>query len=456
MKLSPDQEYALEQATQWLALAPLPEYETKIILGEERKITVGTAHDYPVCAIGGLAGTGKTTILRELGERYLNIRFVTPTHKAAAVLRSKLPADLKRKVNTYHQLIYIPRPTFTCQLSGLQMKALPSCGCEDGDACEHTPMFEPCRRHEVSPSPDGTYPCKAQEHLEFEKREHIEGHISLIVVDEASMLGESEVQDLRSFGVPVLLVGDFGQLGPVRSEMNPWIKTPKLLLTVNHRSEDESGIPQAAEDARASGILNARRYGSSVQVLSQEDPRVPALLERFKPDARARVVLCQYNRTRSQLNAAFHEQYGDEPLHEGERLISLQRIDNATVINPVNGEALGETRIFNGTLATVRRIDKISPRFIYAVLELDNDWRGKEGVHVLVKMAAEQLGAQDKLPLDQKPRDASGWDYAYALTVHRSQGSEFSQVIVLQETKGNKRSLYTACTRAKEALIVLV
>lgn len=456
MQLSPDQEEVLAQATSWLAQAPLPEYETKIILGEERKITVGTAHDYPVCAIGGYAGTGKTTILKELGERYLNIRFVTPTHKAAAVLRSKLPAELKRKVNTYHQLIYLPKPTFTCTLSGLQMKALPSCGCEDGDACEHTPMFEPCRRHEAYPDKDGSYACKAQEHLEFEKREYIEGHIPLIVVDEASMLAEQEVNDLRSYGIPVLLVGDHGQLPPVKAPMNRWIKTPKLLLTVNHRSGEASGIPEAADDARASGILNARCYGSSVQVLSQADPRVPALLERFKPDARARVVLCQYNRTRSQLNEVFHEQYGDEPLCEGERLISLQRIDNATVINPVNGEALGETRIFNGTLATVRRIDKISPRFIYAVLELDNDWRGKEGVHVLVKMAAEQLGAADKLPLDRKPRDASCWDYAYALTVHRSQGSEFNQVIVLQETKGDKRSLYTAVTRAKEGLVVLV
>lgn len=455
MILSSDQEEVLEQAAKWLALAPTPEYDTKIILGDERKVTVGFAQDYPVCAIGGYAGTGKTTILRTMGENYTNVRFVTPTHKAAGVLRSKLPADLKRHVNTYHQLIYLPKPSYTCELSGLMMKALPSCGCADGETCEHTPQFEPCRRHEGYPAPDGTFPCKAQERLEFDKREYLEGHIALIVVDEASMLTEDEVNDIRSYGVPVMLVGDHGQLPPVKAKMNPWILQPKLLLSINHRQGEESGIPEAAECARSSGVLSQRSYGSSVRTLRKTDPRVPGLLERFRPDARERVVLCQYNKTRAGLNQAFHEQYGDKLLHEGERLMSLQRIDSATTINPDNGETYGETRVFNGTLATVRRVDKISDRFIYAVLELDNDWRGQSGVHILVKMATEQLGNPDKLPLDRKPRDSSSWDYAYAMTVHKSQGSEFSKVIVMQESAGDMRSLYTACTRAKDGLIVL-
>jgi exodeoxyribonuclease-5 len=455
VKLSQDQEDVLKAAARWLKHAPEPTFDTKYILGDEKKVTIGFAHDYPVCAVGGYAGTGKTTILRHMGENHAGIRFVTPTHKAAGVLRGKLPADLKMKVNTYHQLIYLPKPTYTCELSGLSMKALPSCGCEDGDACEHVPQFEPCRRHEACPNADGSSPCKAQEHLEFDKREYLEGHISLIIVDEASMLTEDEVNDIRSYGVPVMLVGDHGQLPPVKAKMNPWILAPKLLLTVNHRQGEESGIPEAAVCARTSGALSARSYGSSVSVLPKSDQRVPGLLERFRPDAKERTVLCQYNRTRAGLNQAFHEQYGPEKLHEGERLMSLQRIDAATVIDPRSGETYGETKIFNGTMATVRRVDSIKPRFIYAVLELDNDWQGKQGVHVLVKMAAEQLGSPDKLSLDRKPRDASCWDFCYAITVHRAQGSEFSKVIAFQETVGDRRSLYTAVTRAKDALIVL-
>lgn len=312
MKLSPDQEEVLTSADRWLEQAPAPVFEHKYILGEERKVTVGTAHDYPVCAVGGYAGTGKTTILRHMGLKCANIRFVTPTHKAAGVLRSKLPAELKRHVNTYHQLIYLPKPTYTCELSGLNMKALPSCACEDGDACEHVPQFEPCRRHEAYPDANGVYPCKAQEKLEFDKREYLEGHISLIIVDEASMLTEDEVNDIRSYGVPVMLVGDHGQLPPVKAKMNPWILQPKLLLSVNHRQGEESGIPEAAMAARSSGQFSKRSYGSSVRILPQDDGRVPGLLERFRPDAKGRVVLVQTNALRASINQAYHEMMVEE------------------------------------------------------------------------------------------------------------------------------------------------
>lgn len=455
MKLSDDQEKALESVTRWLASAPSPLFSSRTILGSERKVTIGFAHDYPVCAVGGLAGTGKTTILREMGEMYSNVRFVTPTHKAAGVLRGKLPAELKRQVTTYHQLIYLPKPSYTCQLSGLSMMPLPSCSCLPEDNCEHVPGFYPCRRHEAYPDKEGAYPCKAQEHLEFEKREYLEGHINLIVVDEASMLTELEVNDIRSYGVAVMLVGDYGQLPPVKAKMNPWILEPKLRLTVNHRQGEASGIPEAAEDARLHGRLLKAAYGDSVRVLSMTDPRIDDLLKGFHPDARERTVLCQYNKTRANLNQLFHEQYGEDILQEGERLMSLQRIEAATVIDPVTGDAYGETKVLNGTIATVRRVDRIASRFVYAVLELDCDWRGVPGVHILVKMSAEQLGQPDRLPFDQKPKDTSLWDYCYAITAHKAQGSEFSQVIVVQESIGDRRWLYTSVTRARDALVVI-
>lgn len=451
MQLSSDQEEALDKAAFWLSQAPAPVHDVKLILGEKRNVTIGIAQDYPVFSVGGLAGTGKTTIMREVAERVANVRFVTPTHKAAAVLRSKLPPELKRKVQTYHQLIYLPKPSYTCKLSGLSQKALPAvCGCADGDVCEHAHTFMPCRRHEGTQTN-----CQPQERLDFEKREFIEGHINLIVVDEASMLQESEVLDIRSYGIPVMLVGDYGQLPPVQGQLSPWIKNPTVTLTVNHRQNEKSGIINAALEARNHGTLYQSGYGSAVRVLGMGDSRVPGLLERFRPDAKESAVLCQFNRTRSLLNTQFHLQYGDKPLNEGERLISLQRIDNATVIDPETGDAEGETRIYNGTLCTVKRVDRITERFIYALVELDNDWQGKQGVHVVLKLAAEQLGRPDKLPLDRKPRDAALLDYAYCLTGHKAQGSEMNNVIVIQERTGDKRWLYTCVTRSKKALIVI-
>ena len=50
--------------------------------------------------------------------------------------------------------------------------------------------------------------------------------------------------------------------------------------------------------------------------------------------------------------------------------------------------------------------------------------------------------------------------YRYAITCHKSQGSEFDKVLVLEESfpfdkKEHARWLYTACTRASEKLVLL-
>lgn len=88
--------------------------------------------------------------------------------------------------------------------------------------------------------------------------------------------------------------------------------------------------------------------------------------------------------------------------------------------------------IFNGDMGTVQLVDKVS-----RTIQVDFD--GK-----IVKYSAEQL---DQLEL------------AYAVTVHKSQGSEF-EVVILMLPEGRDRLsyrnlLYTAVTRAKRLLILI-
>ena len=50
--------------------------------------------------------------------------------------------------------------------------------------------------------------------------------------------------------------------------------------------------------------------------------------------------------------------------------------------------------------------------------------------------------------------------YAYAITTHKAQGSEWDKVLVFEERfpfdrEEHKRWLYTACTRAKEKLVII-
>ena len=43
-------------------------------------------------------------------------------------------------------------------------------------------------------------------------------HAKLIVLDEVSMVGEEMARDLMSFGKPILVLGDPGQLPPIKGE----------------------------------------------------------------------------------------------------------------------------------------------------------------------------------------------------------------------------------------------
>ena len=50
--------------------------------------------------------------------------------------------------------------------------------------------------------------------------------------------------------------------------------------------------------------------------------------------------------------------------------------------------------------------------------------------------------------------------YAYAITTHKAQGSEWSKVLVMEESfpfdkQEHARWLYTACTRAAEKLVLV-
>ena len=460
MELSYDQEAAIEYVAQWLSGTTPPIYTQETRNGRLRSITVGTSHDYPVCSVGGYAGTGKTTIIRVLAEDTPRAVLVTPTHKAAQVLRGKLPPPLAARVQTFHSLIYTPDPKFTCDYTGSPMSIV-DCGCLPDEDCECEAKLDPCQYHAAIPEGwDGAL-CEPKETLKFVKREHLTGLYSLIIVDEASMLTEQEVNDLRSYGLPVLLVGDHGQLPPVKAKMNPWIANPRVTLTVNHRQGEASGIPDAAESARVRGALVRSSYGTSVRVLPASSTETELLLARFVPDAKHATVLVQYNKTRAMLNQMFHAQGhgpvcgGNYCVREGERIISLERQEEVQELD-ADGSVINETLIHNGTLATVTRVLSTGPRYHLIQAKLDIDWRGNTDTEVLLKVATEQFGRPDQLNYRTKPRGAALWDYAYALTAHKAQGSEFDNVIVWQETPGDKRWLYTACTRARQALVVLV
>jgi ATP-dependent exoDNAse (exonuclease V) alpha subunit len=121
---------------------------------------------------------------------------------------------------------------------------------------------------------------------------------------------------------------------------------------------------------------------------------------------------------------------------------------------------VGEEFVWNGSTGTIRDVNprgENEKNTVMLVIELDETPVATGGnAHVLVKADVRQFGAPSKMRADQHARDAHLWDYGYALTAHKGQGSEYDRVVVLDQNPAErKRWMYTAMTRAKEKLVVI-
>lgn len=455
--LSSDQTEAVSRAIEWRRKAPSVQYcdsETCEAGGDH---THGTAQEYPPFAIGGLAGSGKTAlaavIAKELG---MSVKFAAPTNQAASVLRKKINGHAAaQKTTTYHMVMYSPVERLYCMLSKKRVWEIP-CGCaKRGDSsCACSPRYSGC---------GACRQCIVRSDVDFRLRDFFGGHCDLLILDECSMISEARIAEMRSFGVPILMFGDYGQLSPVRERMNQFIASPDVKLTVNHRQGEESGIIAAAYQARQHGKLRHGSYGdgSTVSVSARELPQALDAMDADRlPPGPDNVIITQLNKTRAQINRRLH---GGGPLPiPGDRVVCLVNIYNGLDIMRQRPDGVWEMTgkrefVFNGSCGTVAAVNPFNltrPDMTELVVKLDGD--GAPFVHTVA--VTRQFGAVNKLDRvkDQFPKGADLWDYAFAMTAHRAQGSEYKRVIVLDTAPPEpRRWLYTSATRAREKLLVI-
>ncbi len=367
----------------------------------------------PYLTLGGYAGTGKTTLIAYLRQALrqhdpeARVAFCAYTGKATRVLTERLREQKvprrKDSVSTIHSLIYTTQDA----VGG------------------------------------GTPNWVLKESLERD----------FIIVDEASMVDEVIWRDLLSFELPILAVGDHGQLPPVGSPFN-LMAEPMVRLERIFRQAEDSPIIEMGTLARTSGELSVREYGAGVRKLDRALPEtgimVQELLESWRPDL---LVLCGYNQTRVKLNAAmrgFRDIESAEPV-SGDRVVCLRN-------NRVK-------KIYNGMIGRIVRCVLVSPdedpdgRWYEAEIELEGEDYTYSG-HVL----REQFGAAETardVPLAPDGERGDLWDFGYALTVHKAQGSQAQRVLLFEERFARsseedwRRWLYTAVTRAQEELTVI-
>lgn len=407
-----------------------------------------------VLTLGGYAGTGKTTVVAELARRLPKVRtrWCAYTGKAASVLRRKLGEagiaverqvtrrdrmELQQLVTTVHSLIKTYHENLLCTVSSRRMRQD-----ENGDPLDALCGDPQCRsRERCHTRIVSSYGDKPRESL---------AGIDLIVLDEASMIGRELWRDLLSYDIPILAVGDHGQLPPVKDDSPGLMIDPHVRLEKLHRYAETSGINVVARLARETGRIPPGRWdlpgGYAAKITGGGGPPI-----NFGDDL---AVLCGRRATRATWNKIVRQARG---LHDEARAVRVG--DRVTCLR-------NSLTTYNGMIGTVTHVEPLADqRFADITVQPDG---GADEHPVTSRAPLVQFGRADNLTADELRilrRDAGGtgllpWDWAYALTVHKAQGSGFPRVVVMEEKlpggdEKHARWLYTAVTRAESKLLVI-
>ena len=238
------------------------------------------------------------------------------------------------------------------------------------------------------------------------------------LLDESSMVPESLALDLIATGVKLITAGDPGQLQPVNGV--PFFRDADFTLQEVRRQAWDSPIIRQAHRMRHEG-----QYGPD-----GADFRVERFVDRDDLLA-ADILLCWRNTTRRMLNdlVRAHRQMPVGYADAGEPVMALK--NNHT------------QALLNGAIYTLRQPHR--PGGAICVIN-------ERGDPVEVEGWVEGL---------EDGRDQDRWSipfaFAYAATVHKSQGSSWPRIIVVDEydqTEQRREWVYTALTRAEKSVIV--
>lgn len=383
-----------------------------------------------VFRVFGYAGTGKTTILRKLREEVtwgLNLAAAF-TGKAASVMTSKgVEAD------TIHQLIYKPAGEKGSKLKELkaeEVKLLAAIEKATGpDAVVRAELREVRSKMRMEEENAG------RPFFQLNPDSRLRG-AALLSLDEVSMVDEPMGMDLLSYEAPILALGDPAQLPPVRGTGFFTAQKPDVLLTEVHRQAAGSPVLVLATLAREGRVLPVGKVdggllGSAEVMRGRPNPEAVMAADQ---------ILCGRNLTRENLNRRVRELKGLDPAGPvvGDKLVCLR-----------NDREVG---LLNGTIWYVEGVQRSATRGKLLM------WlRSEEGTSLPHGVEVHEAPFLGQPVPHYEIRDAQHFDYGYALTVHKSQGSQWGRVVLFDDWTGRERRewLYTGITRAADHLLVV-
>ncbi len=412
---------------------------SQIVLSEDQEVAYNTIAKWlsdggkvhpkqknpQLLSLGGFAGTGKTTLVSTVAKEFgraIRFAFCALSGRAASVLGRKLQdqglrfEDESHYCGTIHRLIYRPIEN------------------EDGEI-----IF-----------------WARKESLEYD----------VIVLDEASMVSEDIFRDLSSYGIDILAVGDHGQLPPIEGRFS-LMSDPILRLEKIHRQAADNPIINLSMQVRERGRIPRGYSNNSNITIIKKQEYIDYLKGIYKgvedpEEVLDTAVLCYKNATRTKLNIMIRNMvFGN---------INPTPQTNDVVICLRNAVKDRKVPLYNGFRGYL----------VSGVSEFDeNFWEGQirfpyEGIETYVdNMLKYQFGFQKTFSsfqeLENFGMEVKHWnevgllfDYGYAMTVHKAQGSQMNNVVLFNErpapvSEDNyRRWLYTAVSRASTNLVVIL
>lgn len=353
--------------------------------------------------MAGYAGVGKSTIaelaikaIRKKHKKMKNVRTAAYTGKAASVLRRKGIDNAQ----TIHGLIYSPSIDKETREVRFSLN-------EFGGAAE----------------------------------------ADLILLDEISMVDEKTANDLKSFGKKILVMGDPGQLPPVKGAGAFTNQKPDVFLDEIHRQAADSPIIELATMARKGEPLTVGYKKGDVEVMKLTKQTADLI---YREDTQ---VICGLNKVRWTITQRIRTHLG---------IKSREPQVGETIICCRNNHALG---IFNGAIGTLLAVrEEQHPTGRIYMMEV-----AIEGVDKTLKdIPVDPFhfenhfnnGTSQKRQILKKEDRLEEFDWGYALTAHKAQGTSWPHVTVIDDSRSFKENrnnwIYTSLTRAETGLTILL
>ena len=406
------------------------------VLTDEQKVAIDKAKQWYLSnatkpfVLMGCAGSGKSSIVKFLIEslgidKEKDVKYVTFTGKAASVLINK-----GNPATTVHKLIYDPIINGKGNIVG------------------------------------------------FELKKSINGCVKLIIVDEFFMLNSKIMNDLLSFNIKTICLGDNHQLPPPFGSVNELYKNPDVILTKPLRQSLDNPIIYLAQEVINHHYLQYGKYGDNVEIIRKSQLN----LEKMK---NADQIIAGKNDTVKKLNNFYRKNFlnidiiNDVYPKKNEKLICLQNNWNLTC-----EENKITTNLVNGMSLILENDLVISPHTKHSFANIRPDFYNN---HFFKNIPIDMLYFQYGFTKDDELFDVNNikkynygeilkkrnimfdnyyklnkLTYGYAITTHKSQGSEFKDVFFIFEPfKSSKdelywQMLYTGLTRASERITIAI